>query len=364
MAEPGKGRLVAIEPVDWIKAVHENERIQTIFRKLELRLMGCSTLEQWLRVVFLDVQEALCLDGISLDLYDPNGVIRDLCFEQNIDFSILKSIRLEDEPRALRYLFPHKVVLPRLGMIRSNQIDILFNGVPLSEGSVALVPMMVDRCLIGSINCFSYNASRFTSDLATDFLSHFASVASYALGNVTEKGKLENLCRQDRLTSLGNKRALEERLLQEIARSIRFGESLSICFVDFDHFKKLNDTYGHDVGDVVLRQIGSVFKNKLRGSDWAARFGGEEFVVVLPKTDLESACLVAERLRERVALHSFLTSGGEIIKATVSIGVAELTEVNENSTLGLRDALLKHADKRLYLAKSRGRNQVCGALSL
>ncbi len=359
MAKSGNDKVFASEQNQWLKALEANEQIQTNFRKLELRLLGAQSLEDWFRVIFVDVPEALSLDAISLELYDPDGVIRELCFEHNIDFNVLKGVRLEDERRTLQFLYPNQSMIhTRLGKINPQQVKSLFEHIPSRVGSVALVPMMMGRCLVGSINCFSYNESRFTNDLATDFLHHFAAIASHALGHMAEKGKLENLCRQDRLTKLGNKRSLEERLAQEIARAQRFGEALSVCFIDFDHFKILNDTYGHDAGDEVLRQIGSLFKNKLRGSDWAARFGGEEFVVVLPKTERYGAGLVAERLREHVSCHPFVLSAGQAIHTTISIGVADLSEVISGKAQTVRDTLLKCADERLYRAKATGRNQV------
>ena len=155
----------------------------------------------------------------------------------------------------------------------------------------------------------------------------------------------------DALTGVGNRRMLDEVLAREVQRSRRHGDPLSLTILDIDHFKRVNDTWGHDTGDRVLRETGAVLKQTMRLSDIATRMGGEEFVLLLPATGLEEALVCAERLRRAMAAHDFGLSSA----VTASFGVATL------ATSEAGPALLARADSGLYQAKGQGRNRVMAA---
>jgi two-component system cell cycle response regulator len=158
----------------------------------------------------------------------------------------------------------------------------------------------------------------------------------------------------DGLTGLHNRRYMESHLGTLIQESARAGKPLSALVLDIDYFKSVNDTYGHDSGDDVLREFAKRIRKAVRGIDLLARFGGEEFVVVMPETDVGTAYAVADRLRERIAATAFPIAGRtREIPVTVSIGLATLTGANDTP-----DALLKRADEALYRAKREGRNRV------
>jgi len=157
----------------------------------------------------------------------------------------------------------------------------------------------------------------------------------------------------DALTGLRNKRYFQEAFEEIFARSQRSRSDISCLFFDLDHFKKVNDTCGHGFGDYVLKTIGALVKKNVRCGDLAARFGGEEFVVVLPYTGLDQAEFVAEKIRALVEAHQFSDQGRQWA-VTVSIGVASL-HVHQPGTA---TALLQLADQALYLAKGSGRNRV------
>ena len=171
-----------------------------------------------------------------------------------------------------------------------------------------------------------------------------------------DKQRLEILARTDPLTHTANRRALMERLGAEIERARRYALSLSVLMVDLDHFKLVNDTYGHPIGDEVLRNTARVLQREARTVDIVARFGGEEFVVVLPETGEEGAVAVAERIRIRIAEQAVLPAAGyDSARVTASIGVA----VVPSSDVGGAEDLIALADQALYRAKSGGRNRVC-----
>ena len=167
----------------------------------------------------------------------------------------------------------------------------------------------------------------------------------------SEKGKLEELAYTDPLTGLSNRRLFLEEAKRMIEYSRRYGEPLSLLMMDIDNFKNINDEYGHDVGDLTLKKLAEVIKRNIRGSDIAARFGGEEFVVLLPRTDEKGAELVAERIRRDFKKDPVRVDDREIT-TTVSIGVAEI-ENGENL-----EELIKKADTALYRAKRTGKDKV------
>jgi diguanylate cyclase (GGDEF)-like protein len=165
--------------------------------------------------------------------------------------------------------------------------------------------------------------------------------------------ELAALATTDPLTGLPNHRALISAIEQEIERSRRYGRTFTVLFLDLDHFKALNDTYGHHAGDGALRALGTLLGQRLRAVDTAGRWGGEEFLAILPETDEEAALVVAEAIREAVAGHAFGDTG---VHLTCSLGIA-CYPANGADRISLVDA----ADRAMYAAKSLGRNQAFGA---
>jgi two-component system cell cycle response regulator len=157
----------------------------------------------------------------------------------------------------------------------------------------------------------------------------------------------------DGLTGLHNRRYMEGHLKTLVAQSIHSGRSLSLLVADIDFFKSVNDTYGHDAGDHVLREFAQRFRRNTRGIDLACRLGGEEFVIIMPDTDLARAIQVGERLRATIAAEPFQIAPGQTLVVTASVGISTL-EYREDTP----EALFKRADNALYSAKREGRNRV------
>ena len=156
----------------------------------------------------------------------------------------------------------------------------------------------------------------------------------------------------DGLTNLSNRKHLDALLGEEVARARRHSRALSVLMIDVDHFKQINDAYGHIGGDYVLKRVGSMLKQRLRPGDKVGRYGGEEFCVILPETGKAEAAYLAESLRAMLAREKFVEDG-KAIAVTVSIGVAALQGESHHTEL------YRAADQRLYRAKQRGRNRVC-----
>ncbi|MCW2236593.1 GGDEF domain-containing response regulator [Azospirillum canadense] len=172
--------------------------------------------------------------------------------------------------------------------------------------------------------------------------------------------QLLDQARTDPLTGLANRRSVLERADEEIARSRRYGHPLSVVMADIDHFKRINDTYGHAAGDEALRRFAQALRDDLRPCDLLGRYGGEEFVVLLPETGIDDAPLVAERLRALVAALPVVQDGVRF-HMTASFGVAAVdAAVMVSSPTGGRgiEPALKEADAALYRAKEAGRNRV------
>ncbi|MBW2252376.1 MAG: diguanylate cyclase [Deltaproteobacteria bacterium] len=178
-----------------------------------------------------------------------------------------------------------------------------------------------------------------------------------ALRKANEEIKILSIT--DPLTGCSNRGCLNTRLPQEIQRAGRYNRPLSIVMCDIDHFKKVNDTYGHQAGDLVLKEFSKRIKDSIRDKvDMLARYGGEEFLVTLPETDLDGALHLSERLR-RVISEKKYNIGTKKINITASFGVAGFDPDNASNEISF-DILIRHADKYLYQAKNEGRNRVVG----
>lgn len=176
--------------------------------------------------------------------------------------------------------------------------------------------------------------------------------ASVALTRALLYQQMERLATTDGLTELNNHRHFQEILASEVERSRRYKRPLSLLLLDIDHFKSFNDTYGHPVGDLVLKEISACIRKSIRINDVPARYGGEEFTVIIPETAEEGALITAERIRSTIESHVIRSLDKEL-KVTVSIGCA-----THPSLAGSQQELIDNADKALYYSKEHGRNQV------
>lgn len=168
--------------------------------------------------------------------------------------------------------------------------------------------------------------------------------------------KVAKLAGTDELTGLNNRRCLMESLEKEVQRCKRYHFPLSLCILDLDYFKRINDTHGHQIGDKILEEVGSIICETIRDTDFSGRYGGEEFIVVFTNTSLQVAQNACERLRKAFSEKTYTAPQGRSFQVTCSIGVAKFNEQAADV-----DTVLKAADEALYNAKSKGRNRVCSA---
>jgi diguanylate cyclase (GGDEF)-like protein len=221
------------------------------------------------------------------------------------------------------------------------------------SASLLSAPLIFKNEIMGVINFGRPGVNSFTfSDIK--MLTLVAGHVALALANAKLYTKTRELSVKDELTQLYNRRHFQHMLQMEWKRAVRFFRDLSVIMIDVDHFKAYNDSFGHLNGDAVLRQIGQILQRNLREVDTVARFGGEEFVLLLPDTDKHGAIAVAEKIRRLVEQHKFTTEGREPTRSiTISAGIASYPDdVSE------MDDLIDHADIALFRAKDNGRNQV------
>jgi len=210
-----------------------------------------------------------------------------------------------------------------------------------------VVPIQRSGQLMGAMELY-LNAWRELTEDQVELLNGVASQAAIAIRHAQLFEAQEENALTDELTKLPNRRALAQRFLQETQRARRHRAGITFVMVDIDHFKQVNDTFGHLNGDAVLAELASILSTGLRESDVCARYGGEEFALILPETTEAGARVLAERIRAKVAAATF--PGG--LKLTISVGVAATEEP------ALFTQLIDRADQALYVAKQGGRNQV------
>ena len=216
--------------------------------------------------------------------------------------------------------------------------------------SVMVVPLKIGSKLTGILSAQSYQRNAYT-DTDLELLELLAANMAIAIENARLFSEVEALASTDPVTGLNNRRRLFELGEQEFNRSKRYGRPLSAIMLDLDHLKTVNDSFGHTVGDQVLIQIADNCRNGVRGVDVPCRYGGEEFMVLLPETEMEEAYAIAERLREFTELNPIETSVG-LLPVTVSVGVATLDD-----TCSSLQELLDRADFAQYASKDDGRNR-------
>ena len=338
------------------KIKSNDEKMRQTHRR-ELRLLQAESLDTLIFALTEGLRVSYGLEHVSLVLSDPDHDIRHLLLANGTPAEDFGSLLMVE---AMTGLAPQYISLrqPWLGAFAPCDHQLIC---PAAAGirSIAIIPLTYRQKLLGSINLCSADPLRFTSAHATDFLAHLGVIASFCVENAINRARLMRSGFTDVLTGWHNRRYLTVRLGEELARARRDGARLVCLMLDIDHFKRVNDSWGHAAGDAVLREIAQRIESQVRASDIAARYGGEEFVVLLPGTDVESALLLAERIRMSVSATPISLPNGESLTMTASIGISEVQpapEADDLKTIG--DSLIARADVALYAAKAAGRDRV------
>lgn len=346
----GRGITVSSE------RLRDNERIWSTFRDIEINIIGTQSLHDLIRVLCQGLSQNFPhIDDVTLACIDPEYEMTRLLEAENIDNIWKKSfVRIQRE-HLDEILGSYKK--PQLGECTDKIQSLIFPGYKRKLSSFASAPLVFQGNVIGSLNQGSRNAYHFTAGRATDLLEHLSAVTAVCIDNVLAHERLKHAGFTDPLTGLFNRRYFDNRLEQEVEVWRRHQKPLTCMFFDIDRFKQINDNFGHHIGDMILQKVSDALGHELRTSDVLARFGGEEFVMLLPDLPLTTAVDIADRLREKIATMQFDELGTEF-NVTISVGIAEVSAINqvENEKIGPR--LIESADKALYHAKRTGRNKV------
>lgn len=341
-----------------MEQAEQNQRILTRYQTFDLQFIGAASLRELLDTLFHGFARAADLDVVTLSLLDPDYDIRRMLVDLNIhpaDTPNLFFLQNESELGEL----PLLLAKPLLGDYSEELHGTLFPEPIIAPASVVIMPLTRQRRLIGCLGIGSLDKARFTGGMATDFIEHMASIVAICLENVINNERLKHIGMTDTLTGVHNRRYVERRLIEEVGRSRRQGYALSCMYIDIDHFKRINDSIGHQAGDEVLRAVAARIKAELRLTDALGRFGGEEFVVLLIDAALDDAAGVAERIRQSIAEQPLVLLDGTKLDVTVSIGIAALTRHEAGRPIEATvQEFVARADRALYRAKEGGRNRV------
>ena len=353
------GRLQATERrlAELTAEVARNDEKMRRSQDRELKLLHADDLESLLHELTGGLLYGYGLDYVSVVLCDPDFDIRHLLLAAGVRADDVENLVMVE---SLTGLAPQYVALrqPWLGSYAACDHQLVFPGAS-GLASIAMIPLMHRQQLFGSINLGSRDPERFTEAHAADFLAHLGVIASFCVENVINRARLLRSGFTDVLTGWHNRRYLQVRIKEELARARRDEAHLACLMLDIDHFKAINDTWGHAAGDAVLQELAARIDSQVRASDVAARYGGEEFVILLPATVGSAARQIAERIRKAVSAEPYELPHGETIDVTASIGIAGVTprrDGNDLKTIG--DSLIARADVALYRAKEEGRNRV------
>jgi diguanylate cyclase (GGDEF)-like protein len=352
-----ENRLLRTSLRELTQKAQENQETLGRFHARELELLSTETLPELLSGMTEGLKTSFEIKAIQVLLHDPNHEIRHLLFKNGLDVKAFPLLEFVDDMVAVNPRY-QRLRSPWLGPFMSPEYDLLFSD-PKGIKSMAILPLVRHNKLIGSINLGSSDESRFSRQLATDFLARLATICSVCLENTVNREHILISGFTDPLTELHNRRYLDRRLSEELARAGRYRQPLSCLFIDADHFKQINDTYGHQAGDIVLRELANRIRSQLRASDIATRFGGEEFALLLPQTNLNEALMLAERIRMEISSQPIPLDDGTSLQLSVSIGVSETLPLsNKVQQQADGEQLLVNADQALYMAKANGRNRI------
>lgn len=347
-----------------LEQLERNHDIMGRHQAFDLEIVGAATFPELIGTIFRTLPVVSELDGVTLSLVDEGDDILVVMEKLGVDFSAFPQMLFVHHTGDLGFMPAAEGAppLPLLGPFDAAVHGARFPASDVVLRSVALVPLLRNKRLIGSLNLASSDAARFTPALGTDFIEHMASIIAICLENVISNEMLKYIGLTDALTGVYNRRYIDRRLLEEIARARRQHYCIACMYIDIDHFKRVNDTHGHQGGDEVLREVAARIRQELRRSDALGRFGGEEFVVLLIDADLASATFVAERIRASIAGTPFELPGAALASVSVSIGVASLPSQSDQLAIEVvAQQLVAHADQALYQAKANGRNLVVSA---
>ncbi len=339
-----------IDNLTMIERIRENEELAGKFHEVESRILSVLNFRDFFEVLLTEISEIFDIPMVWFSLIEDHEVSQ--LIRQFFSAGVLRermSLIDRDAFRAITRgqgspLLVDEGLLPYAKLCPAGWNQRL--------GSMALVPVTIDGELVGSLNLADRSKERYRPGLNTVFIERLALKVSLCLSNVTAHEKLKKVAHHDPLTDLLNRRAMEGILHREFDRARRHNRPLSLVFLDLDDFKLVNDTYGHDCGDELLKHLAKGMLDMCRGSDVVTRYAGDEFVLILPETPPEKAERLMSRI-QTVMRSRPLAFEGNTVSVTTSFGVATSMDASIADPAGL----LKAADKLLYRDKQERKQE-------
>ncbi len=328
-----------------LQVICRNEEVARKFFEIETSILSIHNFRDLFEKLLTEIHDKFSVPRVWIAMTEDNDVWR-LLDRMTTGGTFGDRLRVVDA-KAFGEIVTNgsSPVLANEGMERF--ASLLPEGTRYALGSIAVVPLTYEGTAIGSLNLGDESPERYTPGMEVSLLRQLAVKVSICLANVMAHERLAMLAFRDPLTDLLNRRVMEQVLRREFDRARRYGTELAVVFLDIDQFKGINDRYGHDTGDEVLKWVGNRLLAMSRQSDVVARFAGDEFVVVLPNTGTDRAYRFVDRL-QTFFLSTHLAHDGRVIPVSVSCGIATMADA------GMADpvALLKKADERLYQSKN------------
>ena len=327
-----------------IERLKQNEEITKKFHEIETRILSIVNFRDLFEVLLVLIKEKFNVPYVWLSMIDQSEVS-----------SLIQSLETSESLKEKINIIAREDFLNLIGrrlnpLLANHDMEPFKKLLPKNQNyfikSIAIAPISLDGEIIGSLNQADFSRSRFQPGIDTSRLEQLAVKVSLCLSNVTAHEKLKFLAFHDPLTGLLNRRVMETVLKREFNRSRRYAGILSVVFLDLDDFKGINDRYGHDRGDDVLKYVAKNLLDMSRDSDVVARFAGDEFVYILPETSPENAENLMSRIRDHLKAQP-LEAEDTVIPVSISFGVA----ATEDGRIETANHLLKKADEMLYASK-------------
>jgi two-component system cell cycle response regulator len=337
--------------------VARNEQLLRKTQAREIELLRAHSLGELFDRIVSGLRDAYALDLVTLSLFDPQHELRHLSGNENLSSSVIEEVRFIDAVSPLAPMLA-QFDRPWLGAYDRGDHDLLISP-GFGGGSIALIPLPRDNRAIGVVAFGSRDPKRFTSDLAADFLAHLGVIVAISLENAVNRARLVRSGVTDFLTGWHNRRYFHNRLREELARAERTGKPLACLMIDVDNFKDINDRFGHLAGDEALKEVARRAEAEIRAGDTGARFGGDEFAILLSGAEVVHAVKLAERIHNSVGATPIRVHGGAHVTVTLSVGLATARpQPRSHDYKALAERLIAEADAALYRAKGAGRNRV------
>ncbi len=331
-------------PKSLLERLKQNEIIARRFHEIEISILTILNFQDFIEKLLSEISTKFHVPYTWLSIIEESNITQHL---QNIKNSELLSTSTSFLSKETFLNITQNRLKPLLANTELERFDVIIpKASEYDIGSVAIAPITLDGEIVGSINQADSDEDRFDPGIDSSLLEQLALKVSLCLSNVTAHERLKFLAFHDPLTGLLNRGVMEKILQREFLRSKRYHIDLTVLFLDLDDFKSINDTFGHDNGDLALCHTADCLSRLRRDSDIVARFAGDEFVVILPSTNVHQAESYILRVKRELASHPILAND-TCFHVKLSYGLSSVFEKGIDTS----SQLLKTADKRLYEAK-------------